>query len=175
MIKYIVAAVAVVGAALAGATAMTYADAAPAVRPCTTTELGVWVAFDQGQGAAGPDYWPLEFTNLGTRTCSLYGYPGVSATGRTGVQLGDAAGRDPGVKGTVLLGAGQTAHAVLRYSGGQVGSSSHVAYAELLRVYAPGQYEPDNALWDLPGLTATGRTYLWASPVEAGAGTIGNG
>ena len=35
-------------------------------------------AVDQGNGAAGTIYYPLEFTNLSGRTCSLYGFPGVS-------------------------------------------------------------------------------------------------
>ena len=56
--------------------ARTSADSVPA---CTAFGLGAWVAVGQGNGAAGTIYYPLEFTNLSGHTCSLFGFPGVSA------------------------------------------------------------------------------------------------
>src|SRR5579859_6407191 len=58
---------------------------------CTASDLGVWLAVDQGNGAAGTIYYPLEFTNLSHHTCYLFGYPGVSALDRNGHQLGSPA------------------------------------------------------------------------------------
>jgi len=61
---------------------------AAAIPKCTASDLGVWLAIDQGNGAAGTIYFPLEFTNLSGHTCSMYGFPGVSAISRGGQQLG---------------------------------------------------------------------------------------
>src|SRR5271156_6250382 len=55
------------------------ATSAASVPRCSASDLGVWLAVDQGNGTAGTSYYPLEFTNLSHHTCYLYGYPGVSA------------------------------------------------------------------------------------------------
>ena len=60
---------------------------------CTTANLDVWLN-TMGSGAAGSDYYNLNLTNLSAGTCTLYGYPGVSAVTQAGIQLGSAAGRD---------------------------------------------------------------------------------
>ncbi|HSZ28856.1 MAG TPA: DUF4232 domain-containing protein [Pseudonocardiaceae bacterium] len=43
------------------------------------------IAVSQGSEAPGTSYYPLEFTNTGGHTCSLSGYPVVSAISRAGV------------------------------------------------------------------------------------------
>ena len=75
-------------ATTASGAARASAEEAPA---CTAFGLGVWVAVNQGGGAAGTIYYPLEFTNLSGRTCSLFGFPGVSALDAQGRQLGSPA------------------------------------------------------------------------------------
>ena len=60
---------------------------------CTTANLDVWLN-TMGNGAAGSVYYNLNLTNLSAGTCTLYGYPGVSAVTQAGIQLGSAAGRD---------------------------------------------------------------------------------
>ena len=80
--------------------ATTVALAAASVPACTAGDLGVWVAADQGDGAAGTAYVPLEFTNLSHHTCTLHGFPGVSAISSSGRQLGSPAVWDHGVPGT---------------------------------------------------------------------------
>ena len=68
------------------------ADTAPAAVPaCTAGNLGAWVAVDQGNGAAGSIYYPLQFTNLSRHACAMRGFPGVSAIDRNGHQLGSPA------------------------------------------------------------------------------------
>ena len=52
--------------------------AAPTPR-CTTSALEVWLGLGGGGGQAGSTVYPVEFTNLSAHTCSLYGFPGVSA------------------------------------------------------------------------------------------------
>ena len=49
------------GAALASDAVRASSAAVPA---CTAADLGAWVAVDQGNGAAGSIYYPLQFTNL---------------------------------------------------------------------------------------------------------------
>ncbi len=65
-----------------------------AVAPaCTTANLDVWLN-TAGNGAAGSSYYNLNLTNLSSHSCTLIGYPGVSAITQAGIQLGSAAGRD---------------------------------------------------------------------------------
>ena len=102
-------------AAVAGPLAGPAGAAAAAGAPkCATSSLVVWLDTD-GNGSAGSVYYNLEFTNLSARTCTLTGYPGVSAVGLGGGQLGKAASRDNSRKPrTVSLQSGATATAVLR-------------------------------------------------------------
>ena len=170
----------------AWASTSTSARAAPAtpaalaatVPGCTAGALGVWVAVSQSNGAAGTIYYPLEFTNISSHTCSLRGYPGVSALEQqTGTQLGNPAARG-GIAGipvrTVTLAPGQTGHSVLAYSDAAVGSTTSTAYAAQLRIYPPNQSQATYTFWSLKGITVKGMTYLRVSPVETGIGLIGN-
>ena len=104
-----------VAAVLAVAAAATIATSAQAsAGACATSGLVVWLN-TSGNGAAGSIYYNLEFTNLGGRACTLYGYPGASAVDLAGSQLGRAASRDAVHPAkTVTLADGATAHAVLR-------------------------------------------------------------
>lgn len=66
-----------------------------AVAPsCTTSQLDVWLN-TSGNGAAGSSYYSLNLTNLSAHSCTLYGYPGVSAVTQVGIQLGSSAAFDP--------------------------------------------------------------------------------
>ncbi|HET9172298.1 MAG TPA: DUF4232 domain-containing protein [Actinospica sp.] len=159
----------------ASAGAVTHGSAgAAAVPKCASGDLGVWVAADRIGMAAGTWYMPLEFTNLGHRTCTLRGFPGVSAISSSGRQLGDAAAWDRSVKPTtVTLPPGATASATLMYSNALTGScppGKGVAAFEL-RVYPPDGFGADHALWSLPTCTATGYThFLQVLPIAAGTG-----
>ena len=74
-----------------------------------------------GIQAAGGTFYTLEFTNVSHRSCSLFGYPEVSAyagdraAGGPDSPVGMAAIRDTSVRPKpVMLAPGATAHAVLR-------------------------------------------------------------
>ena len=155
----------------------TLAKATATVPRCTAAALGIWVAASQSNGAAGTIYYPLQFTNISGHTCSLHGYPGVSALGQNGSQLGNPAAWG-GIANipvrTVTLAPGQTGHSVLAYSDAAVGSTTSTAYAARLRIYPPNQSQATYAFWSLKGITVPGMTYLRVSPVEAGIGLIGN-
>jgi hypothetical protein len=120
------------------ATTSTSTTAAPTgVGPCTSGHLSV--AIGTIQGAAGTYGVPIVFTNTGTATCSLQGYPGVSLVGANGVQLGTPAERVGTPPGPVVqIANGQTATAMyLQPIGGAYNCTLVTAMG--LRVYPPNQ------------------------------------
>jgi Protein of unknown function (DUF4232) len=108
---------------------------------CATSGLVVWMQ-TEGNGTAGPIYYQLQLTNLSGHTCTLKGYPGVSAVGLGGRQLGRAASRDTSSKPKlVTLANGTAAKVTLRLvQGGFFPTSScKPVTAAGLRVFPPGQ------------------------------------
>ncbi|HEV2375193.1 MAG TPA: DUF4232 domain-containing protein [Streptosporangiaceae bacterium] len=140
--------------------------------------LAVWVGADDGNAAAGTIYYPLEFTNVSGHTCSLYGFPGVSAIDPAWRQLGSPAGWEKQTPHTVILGPGATAHAVLAYSNAVVGGAPGchpVNTASELRVYPPDRRTAVHAFFDLPVCSHTGPVYMNVGPIQPGAMAIING
>lgn len=181
-------AVAVAAAAVAGLAISTAAYAATsspvaartsaaAIPRCTASDLGVWVAVDQGNGAAGTIYYPLEFTNLSQHTCYLYGYPGVSALDSNGNQLGRSAGWGPLAGARIVnLAPGATAHTMLGYHDVAVTTEADCApvrQAVDLRVYPPGQRSSTDAAFVVPACSHDGPVYMSVTePIIPGVGTI---
>lgn len=141
-----------------------------AIPKCTAADLGVWVASDQSSGTAGSIYYPMEFTNLSSGTCYLYGHAGVSAVNAAGHQLGQAARWNPGTSSVVNLAPGATAHAMLQYEVVQVSPGCHPANAAELRIYPPDQTSSTHAFWDLASCT-TGPVYMAVGVIQPGVGT----
>ena len=161
------------GAALAADTA----PAAPAaVRACTASDLGAWVAVTQGNGAAGSIFYPLQFTNLSRHACAMRGFPGVSAIDRNGHQLGSPASWDHALPArTVVLAPGATAHSILRWSDATVATSPGchpVSSTFELRIYPPGQYRATYAAFGLKACSHAGPAYLGVETVQPGVGTV---
>ena len=141
-----VAAVAVtacgISTAAYAATTSPAAHARPATSVCTPASLRTWVDVRLRTESAGITYYPLEFTNTSHATCSLSGYPAVSAISKSGGQLGSSAshGRQLVVP-LVVLAPGATAHTIIAYRGGMVsagGRCGSVDTANRLRVYLAG-------------------------------------
>ncbi len=176
----------IAAASVAGLIVTTAAFAAPsssaarttaaAIPKCTAADLGAWIAFDQGNGAAGTIYYPLEFTNLSKHACSMHGYPGVSAIARNGNQLGSPAGWGSRVAArTVVLAPGATAHTILQYSDVEVSTApgcDPVYTAVVLRIYPPNQYGATNAMFSLEACSHKGPVYMRVEPILPGVGTI---
>src|SRR5215470_16980874 len=81
---------------------------------CATSNLRVWMGVP-GEGAAGSIYYELELSNVSSHTCTLFGFPGVSAVGLGGGQLGSPASRDHSDPSLlVTLSPGATAHVLLK-------------------------------------------------------------
>jgi hypothetical protein len=176
--------VAAAAAGLAISTAAFAATASPgtprtasaAVSSCTAGALGAWVAVDQGNGAAGSIFFPLQFTNLSKHTCTLRGFPGVSVIDRNGKQLGSPARWDhvrPVT--TVVLAPGATAHTILRWSDAAVTTSPgcHPVFTAFeLRIFPPNQRSATHAAFDLEACSHAGPIYLSVEPIIPGVGTI---
>jgi hypothetical protein len=147
-----------------------------AAHRCYASELTVWLG-SPGNGTAGATYYDLEISNTSRATCTLYGYPGVSADSG-GRQLGSAAGRDHTRPSTLLtLRPGGTAHAFLEIT--EVGNYSPSACkpvnAQLLRVYAPGDYNSLNMPFQgsFGACRRRGPVYLHVTALIAGTGIPG--
>ncbi len=171
-----VAGLIVTTAAFAATSSGTARTSAAAIHACSTSDLGAWVAVDQGNGAAGSTYFPLQFTNLSKYACSMHGFPGVSAINRNGHQLGSPAGwASVTAPRTVVLAPGATAHAVLRWSDVEVttapGCDPTFAASEL-RIYPPGQYSATHAFFSLEVCSHAGPVYMHVGPILPGVGTI---
>jgi hypothetical protein len=193
--RKVLAVAAVVAVAGVGATTAAFATTsapsarvAAAIPQCTADPdglgLAVWLASDQGNGAAGTVYYPLEFTNFSGRTCYLRGFPGVSAIDGNGNQLGSPARWESSVAPfgpvrTVILAPGATAHATFAYIDAVISTSAGclaVSTASELRVYPPDLRTATDALFDFQVCTHPGPVYLIVGPIQPGVGGItGNG
>lgn len=170
---------AIATAAVAGAAALAIVvpgAPASAAAACPTSSLEVWLGLGAGGAAAGSTYYPLEFSNIGTATCTLYGYPGVSALGSNGTQLGSPAGWDATVApSTVTLAPGATAHTVLQITdvGNYPASTCEPATAIALRVYPPNQTASTQVPFSFQACSATGPVYLHVEALQPGVGIPG--
>ena len=79
---------------------------APHLRGCATASLKV--SLGPANGTAGTTFYPLKFVNQSKTTCTLRGYPPVSAVTSSGTQIGNAASRVTSKFGTVALAPGTT-------------------------------------------------------------------
>jgi hypothetical protein len=104
-----------VAAALLAAALIATPAAGAAAKPCSASGLVVWAGEEPGGGAAGSVYYRIQFTNLSHRTCTIAGFPKVSAVNLKGKRVGAVATHSPGKKlGAVKLVQGGTATAQLR-------------------------------------------------------------
>jgi Domain of unknown function (DUF4232) len=147
-----------------------------AVRACTglnaqgTQNMEVWLGDGLGGGVLGGVYYPLEFTNVSRRACSLTGYPGVSAYRGGGAQVGPAGSRNTQRHRTVVLAPGATAHALIKIEDWGALCSRKVA-ADGLKVFPPGQTTAQ--IIPFPFGACAHRGVLRVGPVRAGVGVPG--
>jgi len=145
--------------------------AASATTPrCTAPNTQVWLALGLAGGTAGSIYYPLAFSNVGHRACTLSGYPGVSGYGRGGGQVGQGASRNGQSHSTVTLSPGATAHAILRVVDWGALCSKEVV-AEGLKVYPPGETRSEPVPFSFGACAHRG--VLIVGPVRAGVGIPG--
>ena len=104
-----------VAVALLAAAVITTPAATAATKACSASKLVVWAGEEPGGGTAGSVFYRIEFTNLSSGTCTLFGFPIVAAVNLNGKQVGAPATHLGGKKvKAVKLAQGHTATAQLR-------------------------------------------------------------
>lgn len=145
-----------------------------AISRCARSRLTSWLGIPGG-GTAGSTYYQLEISNISGRSCTLYGYPGVSAI-RGGNQVGSAAGRVASHPSALLtLAPGSTVHVILQitdvYNFPRSECRPTQAYA--LRVYAPGDYSSMQFPFTFEACGKRGPVFLHVSTSIGGTGIPG--
>ncbi len=138
---------------------------------CQTSGLVVWLD-PIGNGAAGSFYDNLRFTNLSGRFCELTGFPGVSAVGLTGAQVGLAARRSlPRAVVSVRLAPGATSTSVIQLAdvANFPSGACHEVMAAGLRVYPPGATASKLIPYPFEACSSYSATFLHVRPIEKGA------
>jgi hypothetical protein len=156
--------------AAATAAAAAQVRTAAAATACSAANTQIWLGVGEGGGFAGGYLLPLELSNVGRRTCALYGYPGVSAySGRR--QVGPAAMRMRERHAVVTLAPGATAYAPLRFTDATAVCGLSPVSADGLKVYAPGQRVAK--LISTPVTVCPHRAVLGVGAIRAGTGIPG--
>jgi hypothetical protein len=134
-----------------------------------------------GNGAAGSSYYNLNLTNLSSHSCTLFGYPGVSAITQAGIQLGSSAGRDAQhastrvtlasartAKGFETSTARNTATVILQIAVAENFPASVCSpiTAAGLRVYPPGQKESTVVPFPFVACAKAGPQFLHVEAVQ---------
>jgi Protein of unknown function (DUF4232) len=142
--------------------------ASPQAARCSAANTDVWFAIAPS-GAAGTIYYPIEFTNLGSRTCWLSGYPRVTGTSKSGTSFGRAAGRLTLPVRRIMLRKNQTAHALLGIVEPGIIAGCHAVTGGGLAVHPPGQ-----ARRQLVGSFyfsgCSNKVYMHVGPIQRGIG-----
>jgi Protein of unknown function (DUF4232) len=145
-----------------------------AISRCTRAQLTSWLGIPGG-GTAGSTYYQLEISNISRTSCTLYGYPGVSAI-RGGHQVGSPAGRTASHPSTLLtLVPGSTVHVILQITDvyNFPPNTCHPTKAFALRVYAPGDYTSTQFPFTFEACGKRGPVFLHVSASIGGAGIPG--
>jgi len=162
-------------AAVVPAVAASASPTAAATPRCGNSAVRAWLGVP-GDGAAGSTYYQLELSNISGHACTLYGYPGVSAIGPGGVQLGSAAGRSAGdPERVVTLAKGATAHVLLQVTDTGVYSKSacEPKSAVGLKVYPPNDTAAQTVPFTFSACSKKGPVYLHVRVTVAGTGIPG--
>jgi Protein of unknown function (DUF4232) len=139
--------------------------------PCSTSALRVALGSQEG-AAAGHLYRTLDFTNISSASCTLYGYPGISFVASVGgKQIGAAANRSPASKRLVVLAPGKTAHALLDLLDVLNFPSSvcAVSNAHWMKIYPPNQFSASYVRLTAKVCSKPTPVYMSVAPVRLGA------
>jgi Protein of unknown function (DUF4232) len=137
--------------------------------PCSANHTQIWLGLGGGGAFAGGVEYPLEFSNVGHRTCTLNGVPRVIPyEGAT--QVGPAATHGKAAHKAVTLAPGASAHTFLTISDWGAICTSPVS-ADELEVYAPGQRAAKPIDFSLQ--VCAHRAVLLVGPVVPGVGIPG--
>lgn len=139
---------------------------------CSVADLTAWVGIP-ADGSAGTFTYQLELSNVSGHACTLRGFPGVSATGAHGSQLGSAAVRNHAHPARlVTLGRGATAHVELGIAdvSNFPKSVCHPVTASGLRVFPPNDRRSESIPISFRACQKRGPKYLSVTTTIAGTG-----
>jgi hypothetical protein len=139
---------------------------------CSVADLRAWVGIP-ADGSAGSFTYQLELSNVSGHACTLLGFPGVSATGAHGSQLGSAAVRNHSHPARlVTLGRGATAHVELAITdvSNFPASACHPVTATGLRVFPPNDRRSESIPISFRACQKRGPKYLSVTTTIAGTG-----
>ncbi|TDV56283.1 DUF4232 domain-containing protein [Actinophytocola oryzae] len=146
-------------------------SSAPAANSAECKVADLTIGFGQSEGAAGTIYRPIIFTNKGTRTCTMQGFPGVSyVAGDDGHQVGPGADHSSDKLPAVTLKPGDSANSSLGVRNAVADDPNCQKTAVRgLRVYPPDEY--DSMFLASEGTACAGTTsenQLTISSIEPG-------
>ena len=138
----------------------------PQLRGCATSALKV--SLGPANGTAGTTFYPLAFLNRGNTSCTLRGYPGVSAVTSSGKQIGNPASRIQSNFGTVTLAPGkqQTASIGIVDTGNFSQGSCKPVTAAGLKVFPPNQSQSVTLSKKFSTCSSTATTSLRVGPIK---------
>jgi uncharacterized protein DUF4232 len=140
---------------------------------CASRDLKATVGI--AQGAAGSVYQVIDFTNIGTSSCSLYGYPGVALAGGSPVtQIGAPASRSTAsAPKLVSLAAGASANTLVQITEAENYPTSRCGPtpSTYLQIYPPNQTTPIYLAYKSMGCSSTKVKLLTVSVMLAGKGS----
>jgi len=120
------------------------ASSPQALTGCASSALKARVVTSQGGAAAGSTYYPIDFTNISSAACTMFGYPGVSfVTGQGGSRLGRPATRNRAVAAALVrLAPGGVAHATIQVAdaGNYTRSECKPVTGHWLKIFPPNQF-----------------------------------
>lgn len=160
-----------VTSAAAGTSAAPSTSAAVGGPNCLSAELSVTLG--ASSGAAGSTELPIVFSNIGNRTCTVDGYPGVSyLTSPGGSQVGQAATRVGSGSSPVEIAPGSSATSLVKATvvANYPTDQCQPTPVEGLNVYSPNTTEAVYLPYATTGCATSDAaiTQLAVQPVAAG-------
>jgi hypothetical protein len=136
------------------------------VTSCATSALKV--SLGPANGAAGTTFYPLKFVNTSRTSCTLRGYPGVSAVTSSGKQIGSSASRSASKYQTVTVAPGkqQSASVGIVDTGNFSASSCAPVTAAGLKIIPPNQSNSVTIKQKFSTCSSTTTTSLQVGPVK---------
>jgi hypothetical protein len=140
-----------------------------ATKVCPTSDL-VAVVHVPGNGAAGSVDYKVELTNLSGSTCTVSGYPKVSAVDLKGKPIGAAATQMPGKKTaavTLRQGSSATVTVQIVEATNYPPARCKATWAAGLRIALPGSSGSTIARLPFEACALTGSQILSVGPLTA--------
>jgi hypothetical protein len=133
---------------------------------CATSSLKV--SLGKANATVGTTFYPLKFVNMGKTSCTLRGYPGVSAVTGSGQQIGNPEKRSGSQYRTVTLAPGkqQSASIGIVDTGNFPQAACKPVTAAGLRVIPPNQGQAVTIKKKFSTCSSTASTSLTVKPVK---------